>query len=160
MSDQTLNDIIKAVKSFLMETKKDVSSFMNDSTASMHMESAQHVAQLEQLLMEGRLEEATQLAIQTKSWAHAILLSVMIDKATYQKVVTEFAMQSFNDGSPLRTLYMMFADRGDLLFQNSSVTDQYGNSFAPNASPSKIVENWEENLIIILSNRTAGIYLT
>lgn len=140
-----------------METKKDVSSFMNESSTAMQLESPQHVAQLEQLLMEGKLEEATQLSIHTKSWAHAILLSVMIDKAAYQKVVTAFAMQSFNEGSPLRTLYMMFADRSDLLFQAATQMDQYGNPVNQGTMPNKTVESWEENLSMILANRTAGM---
>lgn len=87
-----------------------------------------------------------------------MLLSSMIDKVTYQKVVTEFAKSAFLDNSPMRTLYLMFADRGDLLF-NLTASDSLRESQLLKPQSLSIKENWQENLAIILGNRTRGIVL-
>lgn len=176
LNESALNKTVLEIKSMLLEHKKDNGSWLNNSQhqyqqhqqylgSNVDAPSQQDLFQLEKLLMDGNIEDATQFAMQARLWAHAMLLSVMIDKITYQKVVTAFAQSSFPDGSPLRTLYMMFADRGDLLFHASAVSmDQHGNTFTSHSRQqqqsqqqqiSKLCDNWEENLCMVITNRTA-----
>lgn len=127
--------------------------------------------QLEQLLVNGKLKEASQLALVNRMWAHAMLLGSMADRETYETAVSQFAdslssVPGMGTGSPLRTLYMIFAGCGDNLFKPSPkiTVDQFGNQYASHSLQSsqdqiaKICEKWQENLAIILANRTQGTF--
>jgi hypothetical protein len=94
---------------------------------------------LENLLTKGEIEGGCEFAMMNGLWDHALLLSSMIDKQTYQKVVIQFAQNSFVDGSPIQTLYLMFADKANLTFQKTT-------NF----------EDWRKNLSIVLANRTSS----
>jgi len=124
-----------------------------------------YLTQMQKHLIDGHIEQACDIACTGHLWGHALLLASMIDKPTYTKVVTQFASNAFCHGSPLKTLYMMFADRGDLLFQPESqqLTDQFGNRFASGSHQQqqqhqqevdKLCKNWQENLAVIVANRT------
>eukprot|EP01080_Neovahlkampfia_damariscottae_P012615 gene12615-6520_t len=94
------------------------------------------VQTLENLLSKGEIEGGCEFAMQNGLWGHAFLLASMIDKQTFQKVVLNFSQTSFVGGAPIQTLYLMFADKANLTFQNT-----------------KNFEDWRKNLSIVLANR-------
>jgi len=73
------------------------------------------------------------LAIQNQLWSHALVISCRLDVQFYQEVLSQFALQvcsevmiclfelfsddlyhfvkSFEEGDPMRTLYLMFAGK-------------------------------------------------
>lgn len=132
--------------------------------------SAKHIAYIEAKMMEGEIDQARAYALENKLWAHAMLLSSMIGKKAYQDAAMHFAMNSFRNGTPIKTLYMMFAERDDALFhqapqpqqqQQQHQLQQQGSFFMSHSQQQqgqqqrmKICKNWQSNVSIVLANIT------
>lgn len=182
LTEDSIEDALHQVKLILLQQKdqtiqnNSLNQWQNEQTfnenqlntfESMHLnpnvptpqQQLQYIQQVQKLLIEGRIEQACDVACSGHLWGHALLLASMIDKATYTKVVTLFASESFSDGSPLKSLYLMFADRGDLLFQNNLYTQNFQNlqqNSQRQNSVNQLCKNWRENLAILIANRTSS----
>ena len=97
---------------------------------------------MQELLLGGDRDGACKAAMEHQLWAPALLLSSYMDIETYTSVMSEFAKKNFVVGTPLRTLYMLFAGQGPALFEPSEVDP--------------LLDAWQQNLSIILANRTPG----
>ena len=109
-------------------------------------------AEMERLMLAGRREEAMQLAVASGEWASALLVAKSLGDTHWNKVISDYASSKFIAGSPLKTLFQIIAAQS-----NEAIFDQAGgfqddNSYGAQANP--IVEQWQRNLAIILSNRT------
>jgi hypothetical protein len=120
-------------------------------------------AQLQLLLLTGQRKEACLLAMEKKLWSHALLLA-SFDMATYHLVVGRFATEQFSDGSPLQSLYLLFAQQPNLLFRGIAGPDGKGMDGtviegphlpvfnSPSTPP--LLRHWRSSLSIFLSNPT------
>jgi hypothetical protein len=102
----------------------------------------QALQDMQELLLNGKREEACQKALENELWAPALLLSSYMNIDMYQKVMGEFARRSFKVGTPLRTLYMQFAGQGKHLFDMDTLEP--------------LLDAWQANLSMLLNNRTPG----
>ena len=102
----------------------------------------QALQDMQELLLTGKREEACQKALENELWAPALLLSSYMNMEMYQKVMGEFAKRSFKVGTPLRTLYMLFAGEGKHLFDADTLDP--------------LLDAWQANLSVLLNNRTPG----
>ena len=97
---------------------------------------------MQALLVQGKREEACKRAIDSELWAPALMLSSYINMEMYQTVMGEFARKSFRAGTPLRTLYMLFAGQGKRVLDSDSLE--------------ALLDAWQANLSVVLNNRTPG----
>jgi len=120
------------------------------------------VARMQSLLLRGERKGACQLAIEHRLWSHALLLA-SFDMATYQHVVGQFATMSFTDGSPLQSLYLLFAQQPQMLFRGVRGPDGRGldGKELPEVVPliddpatPPFIKHWRANLSMILANPT------
>ena len=72
---------------------------------------------LESLLLEGQREAACEHAMASGLWADALLISSHMDADTWRAVMTRFANETLAPGSPLKTLYALFAGSGVAAFE-------------------------------------------
>jgi hypothetical protein len=119
---------------------------------------------LESLLLEGQREAACEHAMASGMWADALLISSHMDADTWRAVMTRFANETLAPGSPLKTLYALFAGSGVAAFEapGSSPGGAAGAAtFAPSreaseAAAARTAEHWRSNLAMMLANPTAG----
>lgn len=115
------------------------------------------------LLLKGQRKEACMLAVERKLWSHALLLA-SFDMATYHMVVGKFAMESFVDGAPQQSLYLLFAQQPNLLFRGVAGPDGKGMDGQPVPGPHlplfnqpttpPLLKSWRASLTILLANPT------
>ncbi|KAG2374874.1 hypothetical protein C9374_010248 [Naegleria lovaniensis] len=137
---------------------------VTSSSTSVDVQPEQVIA-LQNMLINGQIKQACQYAQSNKMWTHAILLSSMVDKQTYQSVVSNFALSALNPGTPLRTLYCTFAGKPLDAFESNSIvsTDQYGNQYSSQSSQDqqqqieKLCSQWIQNLSILFNNRQGKV---
>ena len=103
-------------------------------------------AELEGLLIRGRREAACEHAMAHGMWADALLLSSHMDADTWRMVMSRFATHTYSPGSPLRTLYSLFADSGDRIFDG----------WQPASSTPDGLGKWRRNLAMMLANPLVG----
>ena len=113
---------------------------------------AQQAAALkfESLLLDGKRQAACDLAMESGMWADALLLSSHMDAETWRLVMAKFAESTLAAGSPLRTLYGLFAGNGTAVFRDGA---EGNGSSEP---PARMVSQWRDNLAMMLANPTAG----
>ena len=113
---------------------------------------AQQAAALkfESLLLDGKRQAACDLAMESGMWADALLLSSHMDAETWRLVMAKFAESTLAAGSPLRTLYGLFAGNGTAVFKDGA---EGNGSSEP---PARMVSQWRDNLAMMLANPTAG----
>jgi hypothetical protein len=105
-------------------------------------EAHRDAARLEALLLRGRREEACAHAMACGLWADAMLLSSHMDATAWRTVMHRFAAERTAAGSPLSTLYSLFAGSG------AAVLD------AGHAGQPTLEERWADNLAMMLANPT------
>ena len=120
----------------------EVQQLIAASTAPSGEAAQAAAAEMQELLLQGKREEACHRAMDAEMWAPALLLSSYISIEMYTVVMARFAQSSFAVGTPLRTLYTLFANQGAELL-------------AP-AQLEGLVDAWQQNLTMILGNRTPG----
>ena len=103
-------------------------------------------AELEGLLIRGKREAACEHAMKHGMWADALLLSSHMDADTWRMVMSRFATHTYSPGSPLRTLYSLFADSGDRVFDG----------WHPGTSLQDGLGLWRRNLAMMLANPLVG----
>lgn len=94
--------------------------------------------------------------MQNQLWAHAMLLASFGDPATYHHVVSQFALRSFADGSPLQSLYLVFAHSPKALFRGVHEEQQTRDTgvVAARPQPPPLVAHWRTNAAVLVANRT------
>ncbi|KAF0982872.1 hypothetical protein FDP41_010851 [Naegleria fowleri] len=158
------NDINALLTVLCSSSTAPVDDLVTSSSTSGDVQPEQVVA-LQNMLINGQIKQACQYAQSNKMWAHAILLSSMVDKQTYQSVVSSFALSALNPGTPLRTLYCTFAGKPLDAFESNSIvsTDQYGNQYSSQSSQDqqqqieKLCSQWIQNLSILFNNRQGKV---
>eukprot|EP00743_Colponemidia_sp_Colp-15_P002433 GILK01002637.1.p1 GENE.GILK01002637.1~~GILK01002637.1.p1 ORF type:complete len:926 (-),score=140.97 GILK01002637.1:2004-4433(-) len=109
-------------------------------------------AEFQRLLLCGERRDAVRVATENGLWADAMLLASHMDNDTYKDVVTKFAQVSFATGSPLKSLYYLFASQAPELFKPIlDNTAEHG----PYKTTGGLLERWKENLAMALSNPTS-----
>ena len=117
-------------------------------------------ARLEALLLVGERDAACEHAMASGLWADALLLSSHMDAETWRAVMVRFASQNLAPGSPLRTLYSLFAGAGTAVFDEdapAAAPDWRGGAAAAAPPPGGALgARWRSNLAMMLANPTAG----
>ena len=139
----------------------------------------------ESLLLDGRRHDACALAMERGMWADALLLSSHMDADTWRLVMSRYATETLVPGSPLRTLYTLFAGSGPEEVINATdcpirlagspaeigaggigggidVVDDAGGGIGSGTPGgvgrplARLVGSWREQLAMMLANPTAG----
>ncbi|GLJ49692.1 hypothetical protein SUGI_1054510 [Cryptomeria japonica] len=120
--------------------------------------------EMKNLLVAGKRKEALLLAQQGHLWGPALVLAWQLGQQFYVDTVKLMAQQQFVPGTPLRTLCLILAGQPAEVFSTSS-SASFSNSHSSNAiglqqsdqdCMSGMLNDWQENLAIIVANRTQG----
>ncbi|KAL0927593.1 hypothetical protein M5K25_001778 [Dendrobium thyrsiflorum] len=116
-------------------------------------------SEVQNLLVSGRRKEALQRAQEGHLWGTAVVLAAQLGEQFYVDTVKQMALQQFVCGSPLRTLYLLIAGQPADVFSADSFSS--GSSCAASGPyqsseviPNGLLDDWQENIAIIASNRT------
>ena len=127
---------------------------------------AEAVEELRKQLLHGEREQAVWHAVDTRLWAHAMLLSSTLDRSIWKQVSQEFVRQEVktlgDNTESLSALYQIFAgnwnDSMDELVPPSARAGLQMVSKTASTGPTKNaldgLDRWRETLTLILSNRT------
>lgn len=77
------------------------------------LEIQQSLSQIQECLLFGKLEGAYKTALDSQMWPHALLLSRLLSPDTFLTTIVQFVTNTLPEGSPLRTFYLLLADKGD-----------------------------------------------
>eukprot|EP01116_Phalansterium_solitarium_P017255 TRINITY_DN419_c0_g3_i1.p1 TRINITY_DN419_c0_g3~~TRINITY_DN419_c0_g3_i1.p1 ORF type:complete len:1300 (-),score=327.77 TRINITY_DN419_c0_g3_i1:476-4375(-) len=138
---------VKAVADLLLQSSggaAGLSSPLQTPGASREGD-AQVVGEVQRLLLSGQVEEAHKFAISNHLWSHAMLLASSISADAFKQTVRQFAESAFVDGSPMRSMYLLFSGNPKEVFQPGPGSDGVG-----------ILRHWQENLAAVLSNGQPG----
>ncbi|KAH0469337.1 hypothetical protein IEQ34_000895 [Dendrobium chrysotoxum] len=116
-------------------------------------------SEVQNLLVSGRRKEALQRAQEGHLWGTAVVLAAQLGEQFYVDTVKQMALQQFVCGSPLRTLYLLIAGQpADVFSAGSFSSGSCGAASRPYQSseviPNGLLDDWQENIAIIASNRT------
>ena len=107
---------------------------------------------IEELLLNGRREEAVQIAVEQKDWALAVLIAGNCKVETYQEVVRSYADETFPSSSPMHFLSMLYSNQATSAIRfggkklNTLATDRDNDH--------RVELIWRKNLAALLSNKT------
>lgn len=115
-------------------------------------------------LVAGKRKEALQLAQQGQLWGPALVLAWQLGEKFYADTVSQMAQQQFVPGSPLRTLFLLFAGQATELFSAQNLPSpvavqgpySIGSHSSAKDSAGGMLGGWLENLSVIAANRTKG----
>eukprot|EP01114_Cavostelium_apophysatum_P018222 TRINITY_DN5596_c0_g1_i1.p1 TRINITY_DN5596_c0_g1~~TRINITY_DN5596_c0_g1_i1.p1 ORF type:complete len:1432 (-),score=344.82 TRINITY_DN5596_c0_g1_i1:13-4308(-) len=108
------------------------------------------ILELQKLIIAGKVEEAYRFAIAYQLWTHALILASNLNPESFRNAIQMFSESGLVEGSPLRTLYLLFAGKPKELFHAGQGVQQGGHT---HHSTSGILSNWKENLSAVLANR-------
>ncbi|TVU12967.1 hypothetical protein EJB05_46634 [Eragrostis curvula] len=115
--------------------------------------------EVQNLLVSGRRKEALQCAQEGQLWGPAIILALQLGDKFYADTVKKMAHCHFVSGSPLRTLCLLIAGQpADIFNFEDPVGSGSLHSGQPpvEAAPKGMLDEWQENLAILIANRTKG----
>ncbi|GAB2272013.1 hypothetical protein Dimus_006838 [Dionaea muscipula] len=114
--------------------------------------------EVQKLLVSGRRMEALQCAQEGQLWGPAIVIAAQLGDQFYSETLKQMALCQLIAGSPLRTLCLVIAGQPAEVFSNYTSCANQPNSLNKPAQigANCMLDNWEENLAIITSNRTKG----
>jgi hypothetical protein len=101
------------------------------------------IVRVEDHLIHGKRENAIDDAIASGDFATALLVASMCDPETYKSVAQKYAETKFRTDSPMYTTTSLFSGKID----DPSFWGK---------NPDELIENWKDNLAVILNNRTMG----
>lgn len=101
------------------------------------------IVRVEDHLIHGKRENAIEDAIASGDFATALLVASMCDPETYKSVAQKYAETKFRTDSPMYTTTSLFSGKVD----DPSFWGK---------NPDELIENWKDNLAVILNNRTMG----
>ncbi|KAK1381781.1 Protein transport protein sec16 [Heracleum sosnowskyi] len=106
-------------------------------------------AEVQTLLVSGRLKEALISAQEGHMWGPALVLAAQLGDQCYVDTVKQMALHQLVPGSPLRTLCLLIAGEPREVFSADSGAN--GNT---QLGANGMLDDWEENLAVITANRT------
>ncbi|KAJ4727188.1 Protein transport protein sec16 [Melia azedarach] len=117
--------------------------------------------EVQKLLVSGRKEEALERAKEGYLWGPALVLATQLGDQFYGDTVKQMALKQLVAGSPLQTLCLLIAGQPADVFSNdtsSSIIPGSVNTFQQplQSGANCTLDKWEENLAIIIANRTKG----
>jgi len=109
----------------LVERERDV--LHSDELNRVHnmQDEAGALRQMQWLLLRGRRSEACNVAVEHHLWAHALLLSSYLGADAYKRVISQFAMRSCREGSPMESLYLLLSLQPHLLFRSVRLPQEH-----------------------------------
>ncbi|KAK8934949.1 hypothetical protein KSP39_PZI014831 [Platanthera zijinensis] len=114
--------------------------------------------EVQNLLLSGRRKEALQRAQEGQLWGLSLVLAAQFGEQFYSDTVKQMALRQFVCGSPLRTLCLLIAGQPADVFStdNSCGLSSPVNGFNQRSQvlPNTMLDDWQENLAMITSNRT------
>ncbi|KAF3795216.1 transport protein SEC16B-like protein [Nymphaea thermarum] len=116
--------------------------------------------EMQKLLVAGRRLEALRCAQEGQLWGPALVLAGTLGEKFYVDTVKQMAHHQFMFGSPLRTLCLLIAGQlADVFSSESTISPRQSGALgvcqAPaQTSASSVLDDWEENLAIVIANRT------
>jgi hypothetical protein len=141
------------------------------TTSSIPSSSSNHslYLEMESLLLLGQRDEALQLAVASKQWALAMLLSSVTSADKYQEVVRAYANSHFPVGTPMNLLSLMYSNQAvrslmeiadypttTATTTNTSIisgTTTTTHAAHGSSSSSDQLKMWRHNLAAVLSNK-------
>ncbi len=129
------------------------------------------VQEIESRVLSGQRDDAVRLAVEHELWGHAVLLASSAsqqDMQTYRTIVSQFAMASLREGSPLQSLYLLLGGNPAQLFRGLTHAQPHGTlpqhgggggqpaAVPPlNMEPTGIIASWRKNLAMLIANPTS-----
>ncbi|GAA0140373.1 hypothetical protein LIER_01734 [Lithospermum erythrorhizon] len=117
-------------------------------------------AEVQSLLVSGRKQEALHCAQEGQLWGPALVLAAQLGNQFYVDTVKQLALRQLVAGSPLRTLCLLIAGQPADVFsmEMAASGSMPGVVNSPQQSmqlgANGMLDDWEENLAVIASNRT------
>eukprot|EP01117_Protostelium_nocturnum_P011979 TRINITY_DN4388_c1_g1_i1.p1 TRINITY_DN4388_c1_g1~~TRINITY_DN4388_c1_g1_i1.p1 ORF type:complete len:1334 (-),score=316.62 TRINITY_DN4388_c1_g1_i1:33-4034(-) len=93
--------------------------------------------QVEILVSEGKKEEALSISMENGLWTIALLLASNCGPDAFKNAIIAFTNQNLVEGSPLRTMSLLFCGKPQEIFSTSE---------------SGLLDRWQENLVTLLAN--------
>ncbi|CAM0912494.1 unnamed protein product [Alopecurus aequalis] len=117
--------------------------------------------EVQNLLVSGRRKDALQYAQEGQLWGPALILALQLGDKFYADTVKKMAYCHFVSGSPLRTLCLLIAgQQADVFNAEDPVDTNYGTLHRQQqpagGTPVGMLDDWQQNLAIIIANRTKG----
>jgi len=111
-----VNDILRNIKNMLLQSRDTWKKARDSSTSHQQQRNdpSRATERMQQLLVEGNIKDACNIAVQNKLWGHALLLASMIDKSFYSNVLYIFYIILFFSPPTFNTFQNLFR-----LLQNS-----------------------------------------
>lgn len=136
--------------------------FASSSLAPSAAARSASLDRLSALLLRGEKKLAVQYALGERLWAHAMVISSCLDKATWGEVVRAFAkaeLGGVEDGGKqrdaLRLTYEMFAGSGSSPLVPRGVPDTAALAASvPQPTSVETLANWREVIAMLISNRS------
>eukprot|EP00123_Amoebidium_parasiticum_P006883 comp17720_c1_seq1/m.17644 comp17720_c1_seq1/g.17644 ORF comp17720_c1_seq1/g.17644 comp17720_c1_seq1/m.17644 type:complete len:993 (-) comp17720_c1_seq1:216-3194(-) len=129
----------KEIVDIVLNTEEE--AFANDYNRAMRCghplleaEKAATLTEVKRLLLRGSKKEAVDVAMKGRLWEYALALASYIDAGTFHEVVSAMASQDLVPSNPLATILLRLAGK----------------------QPEIDINEWRENLAMLLSNRTRG----
>ncbi|CAK8539484.1 unnamed protein product [Lathyrus sativus] len=118
-------------------------------------------AEVQNLLVSGKKMEALQHAQEGQLWGPALVLASQLGEQFYVDTVKQMALRQLVAGSPLRTLCLLIAGHPAEVFSAETSSSGYPGGFnmpqqSEQVGSNGMLDDWEENLAVITSNRTKG----
>lgn len=104
------------------------------------------LSMIQTLLVEGRRDDALEVAAANDLWAHALIISSLMIPAKYNETMANFVKTTMPEGSPMRMLLLLLAGRPQDAFGSTPSTSE-------SRELSLMSSKWRENLVMILANR-------
>ncbi|KAL8114425.1 hypothetical protein AgCh_021322 [Apium graveolens] len=116
-------------------------------------------AEVQNLLVSGRKQEALQCAQENQLWGPALVLAAQLGNQFYADTVKQLALRQLVAGSPLRTLCLLIAGQPAEVFAAESAGGGANSSTLNMSQPAHIgastmLDTWKENLAMMIANRT------
>ncbi|KAG0491970.1 hypothetical protein HPP92_005368 [Vanilla planifolia] len=115
--------------------------------------------EMQNLLVSGKRKDALQCAQDGQLWGPALVLSAQLGEQFYVETVKQMARRQFVFGSPLRTLCLLIAGQPADVFSSENSSSGFASAVngvyqSHEGLPNSMLDDWKENLGIIISNRT------
>ncbi|XP_057487137.1 protein transport protein SEC16B homolog [Actinidia eriantha] len=152
-----------AVAKLFSSAKRNVSEYGDSSCCFWNLPSAGDIQatalEIQKLLISGRKEEALHCAKEGQLWGPALVLAAQLGDQLYGDTVKQMACHQLATGSALRTLCLLIAGQPADVFSTSTSTSSLPGAVNISQPSSEVgaicmLDKWEENLAIIMANRT------
>eukprot|EP01103_Thecamoeba_quadrilineata_P021265 TRINITY_DN969_c0_g1_i1.p1 TRINITY_DN969_c0_g1~~TRINITY_DN969_c0_g1_i1.p1 ORF type:complete len:1232 (-),score=290.61 TRINITY_DN969_c0_g1_i1:32-3727(-) len=130
--------------SWVNETKKVFLPTKSESEMQLASEKVQS------LLLSGHKKEACTAAIEGHIWSQALVLSMSLDQTFYRNVLAQYALNGFEEGSPMRTLFLMLSGHTKEIFK---LTEDSPYKSKTSLTGYPLLDRWRENLAIVLAHK-------